>query len=382
MKLQCQTKLASVSVFLILLLTGCSNDSPLDINSDLVIPGQRGLAAQQLGPSPTDLDSVAAKSIPIPANYLLIANLEEIQSRVLIKFDTLASLSAPIDSAAKLTVSVTRNANDINSTYILLQVYKVTAAWDEKTVSWDNFTPDKFDPQPLATSLGSRGAASYTFSIDTSLVNSWRRQPQSNHGLLIDVLPLGVGMEIRKPVLQLNFKNRNVITQAASSDTLIFRPTSVPDLVNGPVYVGNYVGQEKKYQSTFYFNLDSIPKGATINRAIFKAQIDTLSSALQRGPVTVEFFLLKAPRLDPVSTPADSAGPYVFSLATTTTRQLEYTVTDMLQYAINNQGWYGFIMQSPGTLLDRSYVTFYSRETDLSRAPQLLVYYSLPPQGK
>lgn len=382
MKLQCKTKLAGIHVFLMLLLAGCSNDSPLDINSALVIPGQRGLAAQQLGPAPAALDSVAAKAIPIAANYLLVANLDEIQSRILIKFDTLASLSTPIDSTAKLFVNVTRNANDINSTYILLQAYKVTAAWDEKTVSWDNFTPDKFDPQPIATSLGSRGATAYSFTIDTSLVNAWRRQPQSNYGLLIDVLPLGVGMEISKPRLQLNFKNRNVITQAASSDTLIFRPASGPDLVNGPVYVGNYVGQEKKYQSTFYFNLDSIPKGATINRAIFKAQIDTLSSALQRSPVTLEFFLLKEPQLNPVSARADSAAPYVLSLANKTTSQLEYTVTDMLQYAVNNEGWHGFVLQSPGTLLDRSYVTFYSRETDLTRAPQLLVYYSLPPQGR
>lgn len=381
MKLQCITKRAGVYVLLVL-LAGCSNDSPLDINSALVIPGQRGLAALQLGPAPAALDSVAAKAIPIAANYLLVANLEEIQSRVLIKFDSLVTLGAPIDSAAKLTVSVTRNANDINSTYILLQVHKVTAAWDEKTASWDNFTADKFDPQPIATSLGSRGATSYSFSLDTSLVNSWRRQPQSNFGLLIDVLPLGVGMEIGKPSLQLSFKNKNVVAQIASQNTLIFRPASVPDLVNGPVYVGNYVGQEKKYQSTFYFNLDSIPKGATINRAIFKAQIDTLSSALQRGPVTLEFFLLKEPQLNPVSALADSSRPYVLAIANTTTRQLEYTVTDMLQAAINNNGWHGFILQSPGTLLDRSYVTFYSRETDLARAPQLLVYYSLPPQGK
>lgn len=132
MKLQCKTKLAGIHVFLMLLLAGCSNDSPLDINSALVIPGQRGLAAQQLGPAPAALDSVAAKAIPIAANYLLVANLDEIQSRVLIKFDTLASLSTPIDSTAKLFVNVTRNANDINSTYILLQAYKVTAAWDEK----------------------------------------------------------------------------------------------------------------------------------------------------------------------------------------------------------------------------------------------------------
>lgn len=374
--------LPKLHLLFLLLVIACSNDSPLDINSELIIPGQRGVAAVQLGPAPAALDSASAKAIPIAANYLLIANLEEIQSRVLVKFDTLASLGAPVDSSAILTVSVKRNANDINSTYSLLQVYKVTSAWDEKTVSWDNFTEDKFDPQPIATSLGSRGATAYTFSIDTSLVNTWRRQPQSNYGLLIDVLPLGIGMEINKPSLRLNFKNTGVITQSASSDTLIFRPTPVPDLARGPVYTGNHVGQDKKYQSTFFFNLDSIPKGATINRAVFKAQIDTLSSALQRGPVTLEFFLLKEPRLDPITTPADSSGPYVLATANSTTRQLEYTVTDMLQYAINNQAWYGFILQAPGTLLDRSYVTFYSRETDLTRAPQLLVYYSLPPQGK
>ncbi len=369
-------------IALALATSACTNDSPLAIDSDLLLPGQRGQAALQLGPVAATLDSSAARSIPIAAGYVLAANLDEIESHALVRFDSLSALQNPVNKAV-LNVTVARTANDINTTYALLQAHVVRAAWDPATVQWEDMASGQYDPQPLATSLGSRGATSYSFTLDTSVVNAWRRKALPNYGLLLEVLPVGVGMEISKFSLQLEVSNTPAsVNQTATHTAFVARRLPGADLLPGPVYVGHYVGKNEKYQASLFFDLDSIPKGATISRAVFRAQIDTTLSQFAHGPVNLELLLLTEAQLDPIQALADTLGPLRRFTVTAASRQVESVITDLIQFAINNSSFHGLALRSSGTLLDRSRVAFYSRETDLARAPRLLVHYTLPPAGR
>ncbi|MDZ7266140.1 MAG: DNRLRE domain-containing protein [candidate division KSB1 bacterium] len=369
-------------VALALAAVACTNDSPLAIDSELLLPGQRGQAALQLGPLAAMLDSSAARPIPVATGYVLSANLDEIESRALVRFDSLVAVKNPITKAV-LNVTVSRTANDINTTYALMQAHVVRAAWDPATVQWEDMAAGQFDAQPLATSLGSRGATLYAFTLDTSLVNAWRRKAQPNHGFLIEVLPVGVGMEISDFSLQLEAAGTTTaINQKATRTAFVARRIPGAALPPGPVYVGHYVGKNEKYQAALFFNLNAIPKGATISRAVFRAQIDTTVSQFAHGPVNLELFLLAEAQADPLTAPADTLGPSRQFTVTASSRQVESVVTELIQYAINRSGFHGLLVRPLGTLLDRSRVAFYSRETDLSRAPQLLVHYTLPPAGR
>lgn len=371
-----------LAIALALATSACTNDSPLAIDSDLLLPGQRGQAALQLGPVAATLDSSAARPIPIAAGYVLLANLDEIESHALVRFDSLIALKNPVTKAV-LNVTVSRTANDINTTYALLQAHVVRAAWDPATVQWEDMASGQYDPHPLATSLGSRGATSYSFTLDTSVVNAWRRNALPNYGLLLDVLPVGVGMEINSSSLQLEVSNSSTsVKQMATHTAFVARRFPGPDLLRGPIYVGHYVGKDETYQASLFFDVDSIPKGATISRAVFRAEIDTMLSQLAHGPVNLELLLLSDQQADPVKALPDTLGPFRQFTVTAASRQVESVITDLVQYAINNAHFYGLLVRASGTLLDRSRIAFYSRETDLARAPRLLVHYTLPPVGR
>ncbi|NIU23868.1 DNRLRE domain-containing protein, partial [candidate division KSB1 bacterium] len=110
--------------------------------------------------------------------FLLLGAFRDIETRILLKFDSIPDTVEVIDATILLrTNAIVGETRD--KTAFTATVHQVTSDWDESTVSFENFQ-DAFDPNPLASSE--------ILSVD--------REPASGEDLDVEIVSFDLAPEV------------------------------------------------------------------------------------------------------------------------------------------------------------------------------------------
>jgi hypothetical protein len=375
---------------------GCSNDTPTSIRADLVDASDRG---QILSTSkPTTIDSTVGVVLNTAANpFLLLGAFKNVECRILFRFDPLPNLGDIASAKLKLpTEAAAGQSGEFNAT-----VHQVTSPWKDSEVTWgDKDFPVTFNPAAMDTQqITASKADTVAFTVDSQVATSWLNA----NGTVADTL--GVMMQASGATFL-----KKIHSRASSLKTpfleLIFKRTGKSDtttrhLATASVFVFQrsggslpaerlYVGNGERHQSFLFFNLnlansDTIPKAATINRAVLTLEVDPINSVFIDDNDNVAFSLFRTQKkygLDTLKAPADSLFFIQQAIARNSSQSLQFNLTNLVQSWVSNPpqdyGYFALLPDFPALSLSR--VAFYSRESQPSRAPKLMIEYTTPPK--
>lgn len=377
-----------------LFLLACNNDKTIPLSSDFADPsqlGQRQQATQTIG-----IDSTANRiANSFGTIYLWLGKYDNVETKVLLRF---AKLSLPdtvavVASTLKFHGSLVQGQGaDFEAT-----IHEVTSAWDSSTVTWqsDIFQQSLFNPTPMdRQQVNTNKGDSTTFTLDPAVVSSWRTTEGWKKGVLLQA-PNATFMKAfhshyrtpLQPTLELVTLKRSSTkndTTRLSPIASVFVFNRLNMLPQGPIYVG--LGEQ--HQSTLFFDVSTIPTNATISRAFVTLEADTLNSAFYSNRIDLELarasidFGLNPLQFDPSRLSSDSLSIVDIDSINATMPKITFSVRSTVQlWVASPQSNFGLVLlPSSFTGRDVTRVAFYSRETDVARAPKLQIEYTLPPQ--
>ncbi len=395
-------------LFAVLLVLACNNNTPIAARSDLINRGDIGniLRRSQIA----TMDSSAGKVINTRASFfLLLGELKNVESRILLRFDPLPDSGQVI--AAKLLLPADSLANGQAGNFEAT-VHQVTSAWSEAEVVWgEKDFPVTFNPAEMdKRSIAAPKSDTVFFDLSPQVVAKWFSSQGANRdtfGVMIKPQAASFLKELhsrfstqKQPALEMNLRTRIggrdttiVSRRSATASVFVFKRTA--PLPNNHLYVGN----GERYQSVLAFDLsaiipDTIPQSATVNRATLTLQTDAVNSLFADSDNVLAFSLyysLKKFKLDTLNLfTADSLVFLQESLVNASQSLVEFGLTSLVQGWVRtppelrippqNYGYLYLLPDFPSSTFSR--MAFYSRHEGASRAPSLKIEYTTPPNSQ
>ncbi len=383
-----------ISLFLVI-MSSCKSDRAVDGFDLLLDSGSLGrvdstrmLTDSEIGFSDT-LAATGSQSL------LSLGSLNGIETRIVMRFgsvsDTLeiAKATLLLNTNTLLSVGRTKSKFDVI-------VRKVGTSWDEGQVNFDNFSFDT--TQVLARSeikstVGSSNVADSTFSetvrfefneTGLELVRNWADPASADtHGILIDFDTSDFVKDffsseglLNRPRLELYLSKNGAVVDTVLSeptaDAFLFNRTFEP-AQDGLLHVDNLFGRQVMVK----FNLDSIPRESTINRANLILHVDEDRSVLTSSGFTLQIDQLS--EFDTATNTAvrDSVLSPRFSLVRRGGSVVTMSVRNEIQFWVTgefvNQG---LLLRGAAFGRDISSVAFHSKNTNPELAPRLEIEFS------
>jgi hypothetical protein len=391
----------------ILFSLACNKNTPVSPRADLVNQGDFGNVLQRA--QAATMDSTADSVVNTSASpLLLLGTLNNIESRILLRFDPLPDSGQIV--AAKLLLPADTLMNGQTGSFEAT-MHQVTSPWNESEVTWgDNAFPVTFNPMEIdREEIVAPKADTVVFNLSPQLVETWLSSQGANidtFGVMIQ--PQGAGFikelysrfsSAKQPALELNISTRIsdrdttiVIRYFATASVFVFQR------MGGLSEKHLYVGSGERRQSVLLFDLstiipDTIPQSATINRATLGLQVDAANSFFVDSDNILTFSLyyaLKKFALDTLKTTADSLSFVQVGSAGPSTATVEFNLTSLVQSWVRtppeersppqNYGYLYLLPEFPTSSLAR--VAFYSRQENASHAPKISIAYTTPPKSK
>lgn len=392
---------------MLMLLAGviaCGNDMPIQ-GFDLANPGSRG-----------QVDSTAIKDVEFETTYsdsfiptgslttsLLLGSLNGIETRILLRFEDLPD-TVEIKNAA-IILSSNNVLGDEAKTSFQAFVHNVLDDWNEDTVTDANF-PGNVDGAAIASAEilsvdqifdenDSLVTESVRFQFDAQgveLASGWADTTDAvpNYGVLIDFANstfiknfFNRGNTANGPILELEVLKGTVLDTlfvTSSGDAFLARQLQTPP--SGPLYVDHLFGNH----SILKFNLSTVRRESTINRAFLVLTIDQANTFITESQFTLQIFRLLEPFTEPDSLSLDGSFEVTAGISPNATKvtipgdlaqaQFRRMVQDWITERVENNG---ILIRSrtPGISISR--VAFVSASLGLDDAPSLNVDLSVAP---
>jgi hypothetical protein len=401
--MQFYDKIRSTKIFiyyfftLIISLYGCSDDRPIQ-GFDLADPAERGevinLTLSSIELEETFRDTTAATGASAILSLGLFDNRE---ARILLKYenipDTLLIVGASI-------VLFTRNVIGESMQPFTATIHQVTNDWEEFSVTDETFQ-NSFDANVLGTAsifptVGDTSAVDSLAAVEAvridfdnpQLVIDWVDSTSmvDNYGVLINFSNsnfikdfFSINNDANQPRLELYFlrngSERDTTFTVASADAFLVRSLTEPSV--GPLYVDNVFSR----QSIVKFDLSSIPRESTINKAILQLNVKRENSILTNDGVAIQIIRLAEPFIAPNVFKTDSLFNPIVALVKESETFVSIPIRTMLQawtsLAVEN---HGFLIKTGTPGRDVSRVSFFSSAVDPSLAPKITIDYTVAPE--
>jgi hypothetical protein len=401
-------------LFGVLFFLACNNDTPLSGRQDLIDGGERGNILRSSITAAAD--STAGKVVNTSASsFLLVGAFKDIESRILLRFDPLPDSGTVV--AAKLRLPAEEATGQTGS--FDATVHQATMPWKESEVIWgEKDFPVQFNPamdtrQIVATVADTTDTIA--FNLNPQVVARWfsslSQSSRDTNGVLLQA-PSATFIKAfssrvnssRQPFLEVTTR-----TRVGSRDTTITarRPATAAVFVfkrkMPPPAQRLQVGAGESLQSVLAFDFkkiipDTIPKSATISRALLTLEVDAANSVFVDNDNVLSFTLYADRRkfdLDTLTTAdffktraVDTLLTFQSEAVGVSSKSVQFNLTGLMQSWVRfppeertppqTYGYFYLVPDFPSLLLARA--VFYSREAEAARAPQLKIEYTTPPK--
>jgi hypothetical protein len=368
----------SLSIFISFVIA-CNNATPISNRMDLVDPNQRGT----IHPTATNTSVIDSTEFSVintaSGTYLPLGNFDNVESRILMRFPALP------DSVISVKMLLPSHIVMGTGTSFTATVHEVTMPWTESTIVWGGSDfPVEFNLAAIDTQqIFSAVLDTTVFDLDPqALKDSTGVLIQSHGATFVKEFHsrLSFGNTPWLQVVAINNGRNDTTRSLASSSVFLFKRSM--QLPQGPLYVGN----GEKHASFVQFNLDSIPKIATINHAELIFEVDTLNSVLNADELSASLYFLLADikssplKLDSLATPADTMQFIQRVSISPTAPFISFSMTNVVQlWVLEPTRNYGVALRPDLPERDLLRAALYSRKTNPRRAPQLRIEYTTPP---
>jgi hypothetical protein len=351
-------------------------------------PGQQLFTRIQSTPA----DSFYQTFVPCgESSRLVIGQASGIQARSLLMFTDLPD-SGRVDSAV-VTLFISDSLGTVNENWTPV-LYRVSGVWEDTSITWELFEQGNLLGEVLAAT-SRRSSDSLFLSLPPDLVQSWidTATSDANYGFALTLESPDTGFVYQfyshdesnttsyVPYLKIYIiedtaeTTQTTLTAHPSADAFVATIQRNPD----PQHL--WVADGSALRSLLFFNLDSIPEEATINRALLILQEDT---TLAFPATDDEFGVLGYAVSDSVWIPPDVA--YETSLAckgTTAGFALHINITSIVQdWTSKDLPNYGLVLIGGSETTTVEARAFFSTQADSAVVPQLEIHYSLPPSSR
>lgn len=377
-------------------LYGCSDDRPIQ-GFELADPEDRGevtdttLTLIELEESYRDT-TVATGSSTI----LSLGSFENIEARIVLKFENLPDTILVTGASIILQ---TRAIIGESMQPFTATIHQITRDWNELSVTNDTLQ-NAFDLNPLGSAsifptVGDTSATDTLVSIeavridfdDPQLVKDWidTTSMVANYGVLLNFSNSDFIKEFfsknnssNQPRLEFYFENndseRDTSFVTATADAYLVR--SLIDPPAGPLYVDNVFS----HQSVIKFDLASIPRESTINKANLILNVQDENSILTGDGIVVQITRLAEPFTSPDTIELDTLVTSIVQLVKDSDSSITIPIRSMLQDWTSQQFEnHGFLIRAGIPGLDISRVAFFSSVIDSSMAPKIEVDFTVSP---
>jgi hypothetical protein len=389
--------LYAISFLGLLLSVACNNDRAIPISSDLIGGDDLGKVLQTTKPAITDSSAGKAINTQVSA-LLLLGALKDIECRILLRFDT-PDLFLQTSQVASVKLKLPADSAQGQTGSIDATVHQVTSPWDEASVTWgqDPF-PVTFNPMIDRQSITASEADTVSFNLTPQTIASWfdtSSTKRDTAGVMLQASGATFLKEFhsrfsseKTPFLELT------LNRPAKSDTTVFRSATKSVFVFrrlAPLAADRiYIGDGEKLLSALYFDLkaarpDTIPRSATISRAMLILDIDTENSIFPDIENALSVSLLRSIKKHTLLTFASNADSVFFVQASAirgADKSVKLNVTGIVQSwvrdGIKPNDYFVLFPNFTGISFLR--VAFYSSNSDPARAPRLQIEYTTPPE--
>ncbi len=386
---------------LLFILTQCARNSGNPVGDDYFqreYEGDQKYAVFYPSPSDTFYQTFVNSGI---SPYLYVGQSTDIESQILIRFSELPDSGTVLEKAI-LTLHAHRIFGEQTGTF-MASVSEITDEWVEKEVTWESFETGGLKGTQFMTRKISadeisawNDTLSLKFILPNNIVQSWINDPSdsSHHGICLSLsTPSSFIAEFysnNEPYLE---DNRPKLTLYSIEDTSAVnsivhispdKDCTVSKTNRGPSADFLHIGNGTALRTMLFFNLDSIPMDATINRALLTMHADTTRSF----PNHNENFTIYAHHATQIpwpfpEVPYDSTQEVSGSMNGDST-WMQINTSSLLQSwtfgFAENQGFLLKGSHEKDDLLER---VFHSTNTaDTLLRPYLEVFYTLPPKSR
>ncbi len=366
---------------LLVLFVACIQQTPIDIEKTNKVGKIDSLIVRH-----AELEITAGR----PRNtgdspLLLLGQADNKRASFLVKFDKLPD-SSVVESAEFHLITFSSLGDTVGE--IRATAHRVLQDWQESEVTFETFA-NQFDPQVIAeATIVPADTDTVVFNLDPQLVTSWIDSTVENYGIYIKIeqgaflKQFYSGNSVQnQPFLRVRYRRVGADTTllaefSPTADAFIFEETA--PLPEGPLYVSD--GDD--YRTLLKFDLSSIPKYATINRAQLYLTIDSTRTFLSESDGHVfDIYRLTEASANPINAPLDSANAVnsTGGVALSSTRTLGLDITEQVQnWTFGLHDNFGMLLTSRRPERELYRVAFYSTKTDSTKAPYIKVYFTVP----
>lgn len=379
----------------------CKEDRPIQ-GFEQLDPNERGTVSRKtitnLEVEESFQDTVSATGA---GTILSVGAFRGMETRILMKFENLPD-TVSITHAALLLRTSGIVGDDAASPFEAT-IHQLTTAWEEGTVTAENFN---FQSSIISTPIAStelRPIEAVTDTTDTllltetvrfdfeqqglDLVREWADSNSTvdNFGVLVDFAP---GSNFVKEFFSRN-NSSNVpilelqVTAGGVRDTTGVFATADAEIVSrlaqpppGPLYMDNIFSQ----QSIIKFDLSEIPRESTINRASLELHVQGENTILSNRGFTARLDILSEEFIPPKTFKLDSTFDTILFSVTNPDEPVTIPIRSLLQ------AWVADVVENHGILIRAAIpgrdITRIALESDMTNpelAPKLNVDFSTAP---
>ena len=371
-----------------ILLVRCSKYEKTSVGSDYFERENSGSVAQMLKIALRDT-SYQTYTPTGYGTYLYVGQNKGLQTQILLLFASLPD-SGVVDSVI-LSHSFTGIIGSAQGS-LIPTVHTINGEWDETEVTWESFNMSNLLGNEVTTQVLYADTDSVSYMLPQDLVQSWMDTSISeNYGLHLSysIPDTGFIMQFYSKEAPLEWTSVPQLTIYVTRDSIQSIYTKYPTadafiatVPYDPTSDRLYIADGAPLRSLLFFDMDSIPENATVNRALLTLYNDTTLSF----PDHSSYFEFVA-FICTDTTWWSSFETFAFdsSLSFAGSVQDDSAVINLTFYV---QNWiigvkenHGIILMGKNERSDLMRRAFYSR-IDPQKKPRLEIIYSLPPSGR
>lgn len=322
--------------------------------------------------------------------YLYVCGYDGNLSRSLIKF-SMIDIPDTISVDSAIVTLYVNNVLGSNDLPFIPTVHQITGSWETSEITWDNFEAANITGNALTFTETLADTDSVLFTLPPSLIQSWidTTDQTENHGILITYTAQDTGSLVQYyslnsyaadvyPKLTLFYMEdtTQIINDVfPTKDTYISNSLQIPDA--NRLFVSNSIA----FRSLFYFNIDTIPTNATINKATLILHADTSQSFPNNdNSFDMNCFPITDTSWSIPLIPVDSS-LYAFGALEQYSDILQIDLTTIVEcwkYEILDVNA-GILLSGEDEKNNTLQRSFFSTTADSILRPYLEIYYSTPP---
>ena len=321
------------------------------------------------------------------SSLLTVGDYEEHQAKALVRFDSIPD--SGIVESATLTMNPLKYYGESPS--ITINVHQVVADWDENEVTWDTFGDAALPDLQGTVDITPKDTSNIEIDLGTELINNWIDSTAANYGYLLDFLPTSSMVELysSETIVDDKYPILTLIYNDGSADTIKMIPSEdafIVDFYGTPPENRSLITNATGWRTLMKFNLNDIPENAGILRARFEMWIDQESSLIDEAGMLIGIRPVTSSSWYAPSVTVDSTVDAAYSTLIPESESLTHSVSEeLVNFSGIVQRWvagelsnYGMLLYSAVEGLDVEKVVFYTGASDTSRAPKLIIEYSVP----